>query len=326
VVVNKPAAVPDVNTVLAKAAKPETVAVVTTIGEETARQSGKVFMQTVADDNGASWMRKSFYDDKAGLHEFEFALRVWRHDQLRGNQLILQPVRCEARVGCAFAFMTQLGVDMTKYTRGLQGLSALRFLPKAVQALETVHSANVFHGDIKTENMIVLGDGTFRLTDFGLAGALDSWPRHVRGTPGFRYPWETTAGPAATDAWALGCVAYEFATGSRLFTVADIMELSVPTTTEFFLKLFLARKDALGLADVIVRDLTKTTVPSMMRSLLEFGASVEQAAFKKRARASIQPCPVNKLSKSARKNKRHKAAKARQRQACMENLTALTVG
>ena len=204
-VVNKPAAVPDVNTVLAKAAKPETVAVVTTIGEETARQSGKVFMQTVADDNGASWMRKSFYDDKAGLHEFEFALRVWRHDQLRGNQLILQPVRCEARVGCAFAFMTQLGVDMTKYTRGLQGLSALRFLPKAVQALETVHSANVFHGDIKTENMIVLGDGTFRLTYFGLAGALDSWPRHVRGTPGFRYPWETTAGPAATDAWALGC-------------------------------------------------------------------------------------------------------------------------
>ena len=325
-VINKPAAVPDVNTVLAKAAKPETVAVVTTNGEEKTRPSGKVFMQTVADDNGASWMRKSFIDEKAALHEFEFALRVWRHDQLRGNQLILQPVRCEARVGCPFAFMTPLGVDMTKHIRGLQGLSALRFLPKAVQALETVHSANVFHGDIKTENMIVLGDGTFRLTDFGLAGPLDSCPRHVRGTPGFRYPWDTTAGPAATDAWALGCVAYEFATGSRLFTTADITELSVPTTTEFFLKLFLARKDALGLADVIVRDLTKTTVPSMMRSLLEFGASVEQAAFKKRARASIQPCPVNKLSKSARKNKRHKAAKARQRQACMENLTALPVG
>ena len=227
--------------------------------------------------------------------------------------------------GLPICFLTPLGVDMTKHIRGLR-LSALRFLPKAVQALETVHSANVFHGDIKTENMIVLGDGTFRLTDFGLAGALDSWPRQVRGTPGFRYPWDTTAGPAATDAWALGCVAYEFATGSRLFTTADITELSVPTTTEFFLKLFLARKDALGLADVIVRDLTKTTVPSMMRSLLEFGASVEQAAFKKRARASIQPCPVNKLSKSARKNKRHKAAKARQRQACMENLTALPVG
>ena len=61
-VINKPAAVPDVNTVLAKAAKPETVAIVKTIGEETARQSGKVFMQTVADDNGASWMRKSFTD------------------------------------------------------------------------------------------------------------------------------------------------------------------------------------------------------------------------------------------------------------------------
>ena len=103
-VINKPAAVPDVNTVLAKAAKPETVAVVTTIGEETARQSGKVFMQTVADDNLASWMRKSFADENAGSHEFEFALRVWRHDQLRGNQLILQPVRCEARVDCPFAF------------------------------------------------------------------------------------------------------------------------------------------------------------------------------------------------------------------------------
>ena len=78
--------------------------------------------------------------------------------------------------GLPICFLTPLGVDMTKHIRGLR-LSALRFLPKAVQALETVHSANVFHGDIKTENMIVLDDGTFRLTDFGLAGALDSWPR-----------------------------------------------------------------------------------------------------------------------------------------------------
>ena len=288
----------NVNTVRANAAKPETVAVVTTIGEETARQSGKVYMQTVADANGASWMRKSFTDEHAGLREYEIGLRVWRHDQLRGNQLILQPVRCEARVDCPFAFMTPLGVDMPKFIRGL-GSSALRFLPKAVQALETVHSANVFHGDVKTENMIVL-NGTLQLMDFGLAGDLDSPPRSVRGTQGYQYLWKTKAGPAATDAWALGCVAYEFATGSRLFTTADITELSVPTTTEFFLKLFLARKDALGLADVIVRDLTKTTVPSMMRSLLEFGASVEQAAFKKRARASILRCPVNKLSKSAR--------------------------
>ena len=240
---------------------------------------------------------------------------------MRGNQSILQLVQCEARLGCPFAFMTPLGVDLSKISRGL-GSSALRFLPKAVQALETVHNANIFHGDVKTENMIVLPNGTLQLTDFGLAGDLDSPPRYVRGTQGFRHLWETKAGPAATDAWALGCVAYEFATGSRLFTAADITELSVPTTTEFFLKLFLARKDALGLADVIVRDLTKTTVPSMMRSLLEFGASVEQAAFKKRARASIQPCPVNKLSKSARKNKRHKAAKARH-QACIENCTAL---
>ena len=99
-VINKPAAVPDVNTVLAKAAKPETVAVVTTIGEETARQSGKVFMQTVADDNGASWMRKSFTDEYAGSRELEFGLQVWRHDQLRGNQLVLQPVQCEAQRGC----------------------------------------------------------------------------------------------------------------------------------------------------------------------------------------------------------------------------------
>ena len=300
----KPAAVPDVNTVLAKAAKPETVAVVTTTGEETARHSSKVFLQTVADDNGALWMRKSFTDEHAGLCEFEVGRRVWKHDQLRGNQLILQPVRCEARVDCPFAFMTPLGVDMTKHIRGLQGLSALRFLPKVVQAVETVHNAHFFHGDLKPENMIVLDNQTFRLTEFGLAGDLDSPPRSVRGTQGYQYLWKTKAGPAATDAWALGCVAYEFATGSRLFTTADITELSVPTTTEFFLNLFLARKDALGLADVIVRDLTKTTVPSMMRSLLEFGASVEQAAFKKRARESIQPCPVNKLSKSARKNKR----------------------
>ena len=54
----KPAAVTNVDP-RADAAKPEAAAVVAAVGEATTRQSGKVFMQTVADDNGALWMRKA---------------------------------------------------------------------------------------------------------------------------------------------------------------------------------------------------------------------------------------------------------------------------
>ena len=295
----KPAAVTKVDP-RADAAKPEAVAVVTAVGEATTRQSGKVFMQTVADDNGALWMRKSFTDEHAGLCEFEVGRRVWKHDQLRGNQLILQHARCEPHCGCPYAFMTPLGVDMHQYIRGAQGSSALRFLPKVVQAVETVHNANVFHGDLKPENMIVLDNQTFRLTDFGLAGDLDSPPRSVRGTQGYQYLWKTKVGPC------LGA-------GMRRLRVRDWIE-AVHT------------RRYRGTLSTDHDRVHSDPFPHEQKCIRPGGCHSQgphqQAAFKKRARESIQPCPVNKLSKSARKNKRHKAAKARH-QACIENCTSL---
>ena len=74
-------------------AKPETVAVVTPIGEATARH--KQWPMTMGLHGCA----------KASLMKMLACVNmklvgVWRHDQLRGNQLVLQPVQCEAQRGC----------------------------------------------------------------------------------------------------------------------------------------------------------------------------------------------------------------------------------
>lgn len=77
-------------------------------------------------------------------------------------------------------------------------------------ALETAHSAGIVHRDVKPSNIMVRPDGTAKLTDFGIAQAMDD-PRlthngGIVGSPAYMSPdrlqgWEASP---ASDLWALG--------------------------------------------------------------------------------------------------------------------------
>ncbi|ANZ37764.1 hypothetical protein BBK82_18565 [Lentzea guizhouensis] len=77
-------------------------------------------------------------------------------------------------------------------------------------ALETAHSAGVVHRDVKPSNIMVRPDGAVKLTDFGIAQAVDD-PRlthngGIVGSPAYMSPdrlsgWEASP---ASDLWALG--------------------------------------------------------------------------------------------------------------------------
>src|SRR6476620_11380963 len=92
---------------------------------------------------------------------------------------------------------------------------------QAALALGAAHEAGVVHRDVKPANILVMPDGTVKLTDFGIARAVDgsghTQTGEVLGTPHYLSP-EQALGEAATgasDLYALGVVAHELLTGRR---------------------------------------------------------------------------------------------------------------
>jgi serine/threonine-protein kinase len=95
--------------------------------------------------------------------------------------------------------------------------------------LAAAHNRGVLHRDLKPANIMLDGRGRVRITDFGLAVAVDGRPSEndASGTPAYMAP-EQFAGDGATvrsDIYALGLVLYELYTGKRVFAATSLEEL-----------------------------------------------------------------------------------------------------
>lgn len=100
---------------------------------------------------------------------------------------------------------------------------ALAWLDEAGAALDAAHDHGVVHRDVKPGNLLLAGDGTVRVADFGVASAagLDSLTMTgtILGTAGYLAPEQARGEPTtpATDLYALAVVAFELLTGRRPF-------------------------------------------------------------------------------------------------------------
>ncbi len=90
-------------------------------------------------------------------------------------------------------------------------------------ALGVAHSSKVVHRDVKPANILVREDGLVKLTDFGIARAVDA-SGHTRagdllGTPSYISPEQALGRPAtgASDLYALGIVGHEMLCGAKPF-------------------------------------------------------------------------------------------------------------
>jgi tetratricopeptide (TPR) repeat protein len=117
---------------------------------------------------------------------------------------------------------------------------AARMAQTLARAIHAVHQRGIVHRDLKPANVLLMADGTLKITDFGLAKQLDieegvSLSGEVKGTPSYMAP-EQAAGKTrevgpATDVYALGAILYELLTGRPPFkaataraTVAQVLE------------------------------------------------------------------------------------------------------
>jgi hypothetical protein len=122
----------------------------------------------------------------------------------------------------------------SRIDRGVTGREVARELGvQLARGLGAAHAVGIVHRDLKPENLLVTGDGTLKVLDFGLArhdaddSGLDSTePGAVLGTAGFLAPEQARGEPAdaRSDLFAVGAILYELATGRRAFGGATFAE------------------------------------------------------------------------------------------------------
>ena len=114
----------------------------------------------------------------------------------------------------------------------LEPCAAVDLALQACAGLEHAHEAGLVHRDVKPGNLILREDGALKITDFGIARAVEAATQltqvgSVLGTAAYLSP-EQAAGErvtAATDIYGLGVVLYELLTGRTPFVIESIGDL-----------------------------------------------------------------------------------------------------
>jgi serine/threonine-protein kinase len=162
------------------------------------------------------------------------------------------------------------------------------------EALDAVHHAGIVHRDVKPENVVLLADGTAKLTDFGVAWmeneATLTRTGGVLGSPAFMAP-EQILGRATdrrADLFSAAATLYQMATGALPFTGNSLLEMAHSVAYEEPRPLPPAIPQPLGRA--IMKVLQKTPAPRIATAT-EFAQALRATIPTVRSSPMPQPGP-----------------------------------
>ncbi|WP_437314572.1 serine/threonine-protein kinase [Sorangium sp. So ce385] len=156
---------------------------------------------------------------------------------------------------------------------------ALSQVAEVAEVLKIAHAAGIFHGDLRPESVILLDDGSFKLTGLGLAQLFVLSAADAATAPAYRAP-EQLAEPAVlderTDVHALGLVLYELIGLRRPFAERAPEELvrCILNTTPLPLETFVPLPP---LVAGVVRRATERAPEARYRDMAELIAALHGA-------------------------------------------------
>ena len=110
--------------------------------------------------------------------------------------------------------------------RALSPEEIIQLSQQVCKGLDYAHSNGIIHRDIKPANIMITGNGTVKIMDFGIAkagGGMTSTGQ-VLGTPNYMSPEQVKGKPldGRSDLFSLGVVLYEMATGEKPFVGQNV--------------------------------------------------------------------------------------------------------
>ena len=123
--------------------------------------------------------------------------------------------------------------SLIKKRGGLTLPEVIDIMTQLTSAIACAHDSNIIHRDIKPQNVLIKEDGIVKITDFGIAMALNSneltQTNSVMGSVHYLPP-EQANGKGATvksDIYSLGIVMFELLTGKVPFKGENAVEIAI---------------------------------------------------------------------------------------------------
>src|SRR5664279_184746 len=121
--------------------------------------------------------------------------------------------------------------QMLSEPEALSGERMFSIMGQTAVALDYAHSKGIVHRDIKPANIMLSGDGTAKIADFGIAKITAAenltMTGSIVGTPHYMSPEQVQGQPVdgRSDQFSLAVIAYEMLSGERPFVAEELASL-----------------------------------------------------------------------------------------------------